>query len=71
MPFRDKLTCIISGRPSTKGLHNRRRVRNFYRAMLRIRGTSHGLCLSVCPSVRHKSVFYQKTDERIEPGFGM
>ena len=41
----------------------------FYRAMLCIRGTSHGpvsvclsLCLSVCPSVclsvRHKSVFY-------------
>jgi len=37
----------------------------FYRAMLCIRGTSHGpgsVCLSVClsvrPSVRHKSVFY-------------
>ena len=34
-----------------------------YRAMLCIRGTSHGpvsvcLCLSVCLSVRHKSVFY-------------
>ena len=38
---------------------------SFYRAMLCIRGTSHGpvsVCLSVClsvrPSVRHKSVFY-------------
>jgi len=38
----------------------------FYRAMLCIRGTSHGpvsVCLSVCPSVRlsvrHKSVFYK------------
>ena len=33
----------------------------FYRAMLCIRGTSHGpvsVCPSVCPSVRHKSVFY-------------
>ena len=33
----------------------------FYRAMLCIRGTSHGpvsVCLSVCPSVCHKSVFY-------------
>jgi len=29
----------------------------FYRAMLCIRGTSHG-AVSVCPSVRHKSVFY-------------
>ena len=38
---------------------------NFYRAMLCIRGTSHGpvsvrlsACLSVCLSVRHKSEFY-------------
>ena len=37
----------------------------FYRAMLCIRGTSHGpvsvrpsVCMSVCPSVRYKSVFY-------------
>ena len=33
----------------------------FYRAMLCIRGTSHGpvsVCPSVCLSVRHKSVFY-------------
>jgi len=33
----------------------------FYRAMLCIRGTSHGpvsVCLSVRPSVRHKSEFY-------------
>ena len=33
----------------------------FYRAMLCIRGTSHGpvsICLSVCLSVCHKSVFY-------------
>jgi len=37
----------------------------FYRAMLCIRGTSHGpvsvrpsVCLSICPSVRHKSEFY-------------
>ena len=33
----------------------------FYRAMLSIRGTSHGpvsVCLSVRPSVRHKSEFY-------------
>jgi len=35
----------------------------FYRAMLCIRGTSHGpvsvrVCLSVCPSVCHKSEFY-------------
>ena len=30
---------------------------NFYRAMLCIRGTSHGH-VSVRPSVRHKSVFY-------------
>jgi len=35
----------------------------FYRAMLCIHGTSHGpvsVCPSVCPSVRHKSVFYLK-----------
>ena len=34
---------------------------HFYRAMLCIRGTSHGpvsVRPSVCPSVRHKSVFY-------------
>ena len=36
---------------------------DFYRAMLCMRGTiAMGLCssvsLSVCPSVRHKSVFY-------------
>ena len=34
---------------------------HFYRAMLCIRGTSHGpasVLPSVCPSVRHKSVFY-------------
>ena len=30
----------------------------FYRVMLCIRGTIHGP-LSVCPSVRHKSVFYR------------
>ena len=30
----------------------------FYRAMLSIRGTSHGP-VSVRPSVRHKSVFYR------------
>jgi len=30
---------------------------HFYRAMLCIRGTSHGP-VSVCLSVRHKSVFY-------------
>ena len=36
----------------------------FYRAMLCIRGTRHGpvsvssVCLSVCPSVCHKSEFY-------------
>ena len=40
-------------------------IKHFYRAMLCIRGTSHGpvsvrlsVCLSVCLSVRHKSVFY-------------
>jgi len=31
---------------------------NFYRAMLSIRGTSHGL-VAVCVSVRYKSVFYR------------
>ena len=31
---------------------------SFYRAMLSIRGTSHWP-VSVCLSVRHKSVFYQ------------
>jgi len=35
----------------------------FYRAMLCIRGTSHGpvsvsVCLCLCPSVCHKPVFY-------------
>jgi len=36
-------------------------MRPYYRAMLCIRGTSHGpvsVCLSVRPSVRHKSEFY-------------
>jgi len=36
---------------------------DFYRAMLFIRGTSHGP-VSVRPSVRHKSVFYTKTAKR-------
>ena len=34
---------------------------SFYRAMLSMRGTSHGpvsVCSSVCPSVCHKSEFY-------------
>ena len=33
---------------------------SFYRAMLCIRGSllAMALCPSVCPSVRHKSVFY-------------
>jgi len=44
-------------------------VSNFYRAMLSIRGTSHGP-VSVRPSVRHKSEFY-RNGERIELGFGM
>jgi len=35
----------------------------FYRAMLCIRGTSHGP-VSVRPSVRHKSEFYTKTAKR-------
>jgi len=37
------------------------RVVNFYRAMLCIPDNSHGpvsVCLSVCLSARHKSVFY-------------
>ena len=41
--------------------HSGRRLLHFYRAMLGIRGTSHGpvsVRLSVCQSVRHKSEFY-------------
>jgi len=46
--------------------------RRFYRAMLCIRGTSHGplrLYLSLCPSVTSRCSM--ETDERIELGFGM
>ena len=52
---------LLSARPTVILATLERDAINFYRAMLCIRGTSHGpvsVCLSVCPSVRHKSVFY-------------
>jgi len=51
---------------------NRHRRRHFYRAMLCIRGSSHGpvsVCLSVCLSVTSRCSI--ETDERIELVFGV
>jgi len=48
----------LGGRtPFGKTRINRQKDWFYYRAMLCIRGTSHGP-VSVRPSVRHKSVFY-------------
>jgi len=44
------------------------KLHDFYRAMLSIRGTSHGP-VSVCPSVTSR--FFIETDERIGLVFGM
>jgi len=57
LDFRLKMPCLGN-------------TRSFYRAMLCIRGTSHGpVSVCVCPSVTSRSS--TKTTERIELVFGM
>jgi len=48
---------LLSARSAVTLATLKRAATNFYRAMLCIRGTSHGP-VSVCLSVRHKSEFY-------------
>jgi len=55
------LVYILTDKSKTTLTFSKFDVFSFYRAMLCIRGTSHGpvsVCLSVRLSVRHKSVFY-------------